>query len=137
MPGLWLAARSLQKEYGVPRLRIPYESLRRSVFYRFPFGLALQSLARMRLGGNAPCFLGFLTSTRFTLEGNWHGLEEVIRRPETAFELMVHPALPPMPSPPGWPVPWDSTVGESQERELAELRLLSGFFGSRRNPGVT
>ena len=122
LPGLWEVARSLQEEFGVPRLRIPYEGVARSAAYRFPFGLGLQTLARLRAGGESPAFLGFLTSTRFTLAANRGGLERVARKTGTRFELMVHPAL----------ADSDGTVGTalaaSQAGEIGELRKAAEFF---------
>ncbi|HKP98394.1 MAG TPA: ChbG/HpnK family deacetylase [Fibrobacteria bacterium] len=132
LPGLWAAARALQREYRIPRLRVPYESLGRSLAYRFPFGLGLQGLACLRRDGKARRFLGFLTSTRFTVAGNRRGLEQVIARPDLRFELMVHPALPPeIPAGPGASAPGAaSTAVGSREKEISELRLLPGFFRS-------
>ncbi len=127
LPGLWPEARSLQMEYGIPRLRVPYESLRRAVTYRFPFGLGLQALAFWRScgAGKAPVpgFLGFFTSTRFTLRENHAALERVRLQPWRGFELMVHPALPA--SGTGGIAPG---VAASQELEIAELRLVGEFF---------
>ena len=97
LPGLWRAARSLQTEFAVPRLRVPYESLARSLGYRFPFGLGMQALARLRMDRMAPGFIGFFTSTCFTLDANRKGLAQVRRSPDRMFELMVHPALPSVP----------------------------------------
>ncbi len=122
LPGLWQAAKSLQEEFSIPRLRVPYESLVRAVGYRFPFGLGMQALARMRVGKDTPGFIGFFTSTCFTVEGNRSGLARVGRKPEKMFELMVHPAL---------PAPGDS--GESamlvpaQKAEVGELRKLKAL----------
>jgi predicted glycoside hydrolase/deacetylase ChbG (UPF0249 family) len=129
LPGLWEAARSLQAEFGIPRLRVPYESLAHGLAYRFPFGLGLQALARFRSTPASPGFLGFFTSTRFTVAANRAGLEAVRRHPERAFELMVHPALPPGIGAPG-AVP--STVVPSQEAEVAELRKLKDFFAQNK-----
>jgi chitin disaccharide deacetylase len=129
LPGVWKAARALQREYGIPRMRVPFESLRRAAFHRFPFGLAFQLLARLRRDDIPRRFLGFMTSTRFTVDGNLAGLQEVMRRPEVEFELMVHPALPPMAPPPGWSGEEEITVAESQVREIGELRKLAALFG--------
>lgn len=155
LPGLWPVARALQSGFGIPRLRIPYESLRRSLAYRFPFGLGMQTLARLRAEGDTAAFLGFFTSMRFTVEANRAGLERVLREPEHPFELMVHPKLP-MAAETEWsggaggndgagesgpdvagadsraasaPDPGSRGAGE-QEREIAELRRLSGFFAA-------
>lgn len=122
LPGLWEAVRALQRQYRIPRLRVPYESVRRSVTYRFPFGLGLQALACLRARGETPRFFGFLSSTRFTLAANRAGLEQVILEPRHAFELMVHPALP------GEREERGTSIAPSQEREIAELRLTGEFF---------
>jgi predicted glycoside hydrolase/deacetylase ChbG (UPF0249 family) len=122
LPGLWQAAVALQEEFGIPRVRVPYESLVRAVGYRFPFGLGMQVLARMRVGEGTPGFIGFFTSTCFTVEGNRRALERVRGRPDRIFELMVHPALFP-----------DATSAEkvqvallapSKIKEVGELRKM-------------
>jgi predicted glycoside hydrolase/deacetylase ChbG (UPF0249 family) len=148
LPGLWRAARSLQKQFAIPRLRVPYESLRRSLFHKFPFGAALQALALARRRSSDPRLLGFFTSTHFTVAGNMAGLREAVRRPEKAFELMVHPALPGVhpalpgvhpalpgvhPALPGVHPALPGPAGEAglqpdQEREMDELRRLRDFF---------
>jgi predicted glycoside hydrolase/deacetylase ChbG (UPF0249 family) len=90
LPGLWQAALSLQKQFAIPRLRVPYESLARGVTYRFPFGLGLQALARLRKTQASPRLIGFFTSTRFTVRENLPALRKALRHPELPFELMVH-----------------------------------------------
>lgn len=127
LPGLWGMALSLQREFNVPRLRVPYEGLRRGLAYRFPFGAGLQALARLRAEGAPPAFLGFFTSTSFTLEANRAGLERVLAAPERRFELMVHPAVPEMPegARPG------AALAAGQVREREELRKLAAFFRER------
>lgn len=117
LPGLWDAARSLQEEFRVPRLRVPYEGILRCAGDRFPFGMALQCLARLRAQAGTG-FIGFATSTRFTLDANRAGLERVLREPGSRFELMVHPALPGE----------GPALGPGQGNELEELRKLSDFF---------
>jgi predicted glycoside hydrolase/deacetylase ChbG (UPF0249 family) len=127
LPGLWPAAKELQKEYGIPRLRVPYESLRRGFAHRFPFGLCMQALARIRADRDTPGFIGFLSSTRFTLEENHAALERVLLEPGRRFELMVHPALPAKAGAPAEPGE-ASRVLPSQEAEIAELRSAGEFF---------
>jgi len=127
LPGLWPAALSLRKEYGIPRLRVPYESVRRALFHRFPFGLGLQALARLRWTSRDPRFLGFLTSTRFTVAGNLPGLSEAMRRPGIRYELMVHPALPAEPGAPDRG-PRHGGLEASRENEMGELRRLRGML---------
>lgn len=129
LPGLWRAALSLQEEFGIPRLRVPYESVRRALFHRFPFGVGMQALARMRRSRRAPRFLGFLTSTRFTVEGNLPGLREVLHRPDTVYELMVHPALPAEPAVLARGAGRDG-LEASRENEMEELRRLRAMFAS-------
>lgn len=90
LPGLWPIASGLQERFAIPRLRVPYESITRGVTYRFPFGFALQALARARRAPATPGFIGFFTSGRFTVKENLAALREVLRRPEKRFELMVH-----------------------------------------------
>jgi predicted glycoside hydrolase/deacetylase ChbG (UPF0249 family) len=124
LPGLWQAARSLQAEFVIPRLRVPYESLTRAVAYRFPFGLGMQALAKRRMSASAPDFLGFFTSTCFTLEANRSGLERVRRNPRRSFELMVHPAMPQDAQPTADSAP----LSPEQEKEVGELRKLREFF---------
>jgi len=86
--------------------------------------------ARLRAGGEPPAFLGFFTSTGFTVGGNVGGLERVLREPERRFELMVHPAVAEMPAaaPPG------VGLAAGQAREPEELRNLSAFFRLRAPP---
>lgn len=123
LPGLWDAARSLQEEFRVPRLRVPYEGILRCAGDRFPFGMGLQALARLR-ADPARGFIGFAASTRFTVDANRRGLERVLREPHRLFELMVHPALPGEGPP----------LGPGQEGELGELRKLAGFFSASARP---
>jgi predicted glycoside hydrolase/deacetylase ChbG (UPF0249 family) len=127
LPGLWTAAKELQKEYGIPRLRVPYESLRRGLTHRFPFGLCMQALAGLRVDRDAPGFIGFFSSMRFTLAENHAALERVLLEPGRRFELMVHPALP---AGPGTPAEAGGVPQAlpSQEAEIAELRLTGEFF---------
>ena len=130
LPGLWETALSLQREFNIPRVRVPYEGLRRGLAYRIPFGAGLQALARKRSDGLPPAFLGFFTSTGFTVDGNRAGLERVLAEPERRFELMVHPAVAEMPAgaPPG------AGLGPGQVREPDELRKLAAFFAARVPP---
>jgi predicted glycoside hydrolase/deacetylase ChbG (UPF0249 family) len=127
LPGLWENALSLQRQFRVPRVRVPYEGLRRGLKHRFPFGAGFQALARLRAGGEPPAFLGFFSSTGFTVRGNLEGLERVLAHPGRSFELMVHPAVPEMPAgaPPG------AGLATGQFREPAELRKLAAFFRGR------
>jgi predicted glycoside hydrolase/deacetylase ChbG (UPF0249 family) len=129
LPGLWEAARSLQEEFRIPRLRVPYEGLARAVGHRFPFGLGLQGLARLRAGGEKPAFIGFFTSTRFTVAANSASLDRIPREPQRTFELMVHPALPADGKSGAGGV--DPHVAPEQAREIAELRALAQRFARR------
>ncbi len=147
LPGLWNAARRLQTEFGIPRLRVPYESLGRSLFYHFPAGLAMQALARFRRRDSAPAFIGFFTSTRFTVAGNRAALRKAAAREGGMHELMVHPALGeeeakaaaqaaggwtggglPGAGRPGVDAPFRSRIKASQVIELEELERLRGFY---------
>jgi predicted glycoside hydrolase/deacetylase ChbG (UPF0249 family) len=131
LPGLWGIARRLQREFQVPRLRVPYEGLRPGLAHRFPFGAGLQALARLRAGGRSPAFLGFFTSTCFTVEANRAGLARVLAEPDRSFELMVHPAVAEMPAGafPG------AALAPGQALEAGELRKLVAFFrGGARPP---
>lgn len=122
LPGLWAAAAGLQREFGIPRLRVPYEGLRACLFHRFPFGAALQALARWRARGEPPAFLGFRTSGGFTVAANREGLARAARDGRV-FELMVHPALERPPAgAEGGP---RAELRASQFRELDELRALA------------
>jgi chitin disaccharide deacetylase len=135
LPGLWGAASRLQAEFGIPRLRVPYESLGRALFHRFPGGLAMQALARFRKRAAAPAFIGFFTSTRFTVEANRAALRKAgpAGRP---CEVMVHPALGAAPvtadpaagERPGIDVPFRTRIHPGQEREIAELARLRDFY---------
>ncbi len=131
LPGLWEAARSLQEEFRIPRLRIPYEGVTRAIPYRFPFGFAMQALARLRADGEKPAFIGFFTSTRFTLAGNRAALDRIQGEPGRRFELMVHPALPQAGSP---GTPPEVALAPEQEAELDELRKLAAYFGDTGRP---
>jgi len=146
LPGIWPVARSLQVQFKIPRLRVPYESLRRALSIKFPFGLGLQFLARMRWTEDDARLLGFATSTRFTLEANQAGLRQVLAHPDRKFELMVHPAevaasgsgsgsattSPGSGASASHP---DSnlhgySLDAAQFQEVAELRRLRDFFGT-------
>lgn len=123
LPGLWQATVALQKEFGIPRVRVPYESLARAVGYRFPFGLGMQALARMRVKKDTPGFAGFFTSTCFTAEGNRGALNRVRGYPERRFELMVHPALPDGSAE-------GASLAPTQVAEIGELRKLKAILNS-------
>ncbi len=128
LPGIWPVAVALQKEFAIPRLRVPYESLSASIFHKFPFGLGLQALAFYRAWNNGGVkqagdrrrLIGFFTSTRFNLEANRKRLSKVVEHPEIDFELMVHPAL---------PAEADSLPPE-QYQEIQALERLREFFHS-------
>jgi hypothetical protein len=81
-------------------------------------------LAKRRMSASAPDFLGFFTSTCFTLEANRSGLERVRRNPRRSFELMVHPAMPQDAQPTADSAP----LSPEQEKEVGELRKLREFF---------
>jgi predicted glycoside hydrolase/deacetylase ChbG (UPF0249 family) len=137
LPGLWSVALRLQSEFRIPRLRVPYESLGRAIFHRFPSGLAMQVLARLRSPGAAHAFIGFFTSTGFTVEANRKALRKAAGARAGAYEVMVHPALPEAEAAiagptgagrPGIDVPFRSRIKPSQAREIGELGLLRDFF---------
>lgn len=115
LPGIWKVACAIREEAGIPRLRVPYESLTRAAGYRFPFGLGFQALSLLRRSSGTGRFLGFFTSTRFTLAGNLPGLDEVLRRPHLGYELMVHPGQAP-----------DGGLSDDPENVAAEGPWLSG-----------
>ena len=117
LPGLWPVARALQREFRIPRLRVPYESLAGNALHRFPFGLGLQALARLRMRADSPGFIGFRASTAFTAAAHRRALRAVLSRPDRTFELMVHPALPPAGTAENGAV-----LAASQYREIEELR---------------
>ena len=125
LPGLWRVTMELQKEFGVPRVRVPYESLVRAVGYRFPFGLGMQVLARMRIKKDTPGFIGFFTSMCFTVEGNRGALERVKKHQMRVVELMVHPVLPEGGSANGSAVAPPATEQVMEMGELRKLRLES------------
>jgi predicted glycoside hydrolase/deacetylase ChbG (UPF0249 family) len=148
LPGIWPVTVALQKEFGIPRLRVPYESLWKSVFLKFPFGFGLQVLAFARMKENATKvqkgdrrqLLGFNTSTRFTLSGNRHLIQQILARPDRYFELMVHPAMPMDNNPDNFLSRRDTSslskiplVAESQVEEVEELEKLRDFFLSPDN----
>jgi chitin disaccharide deacetylase len=94
LPGLWQACCTVRREWNIPRLRIPYEGMWRSLGHRFPFGLGMQALARLRLSqaeGHRTRFAGFFTSMHFTCDAHADLPQHVGQSPNTPFELMVHP----------------------------------------------
>jgi predicted glycoside hydrolase/deacetylase ChbG (UPF0249 family) len=125
LPGLWGAAQAIKERYRIPRLRVPFEGFGPNLARRFPFALALQALAWMRLGRDGRRLIGFATSTAFTVEGNARLLDEAARHPDRLYEVMVHPALQ------GGEGPEEGAPAESQCRELGELRRLKARFESR------
>jgi predicted glycoside hydrolase/deacetylase ChbG (UPF0249 family) len=125
LPGLWRAALALQEEFGIPRVRVPYESLVRAVGYRFPFGLGMQVLARIRVGKDTPGFVGFFTSTCFTVEGNRKALERVGKNTGRVVELMVHPA---MSTEGSLSRPESTILAPTQKKEIGELRRFRLAF---------
>lgn len=141
LPGIWPVAVALQKEFGIPRLRVPYESLSRSVFYKFPFGFALQVLAALRKiepGLHASKtdrrrLIGFFSSTHFTLEANLRGLRMVKENPQRHYELMVHPAVPcELERSESFDLTL-SKVSVGQAREVEELGRVLEFFRFQSN----
>jgi hypothetical protein len=122
-------ARDLQFQYRIPRLRVPYEGLSRSAMHKFPYGLALQALARLRRGHDPRFLIGFRTSTAFTLAGNLRLLQAVLEHPDRGYELMVHPALA------GGEGPTAGAPAPSQEAEIPELRKARDFLLGVRFPG--
>lgn len=137
LPGLWQAARRLQQDLGIPRLRVPYESLGRGLMHRFPFGFALQALSRWRDHPGASAFIGFFTSTAFTVDANRKALRAVAANPGRSYELMVHPALALNASgaaseaealDAAAAAAFRSRIKPSQEREMDELRKLGEFY---------
>ena len=136
LPGIWPVAVALQKEFGIPRLRVPYESLSGSIFYKFPFGFALQALALFRSTnsraltqtGDRRRLLGFFTSTQFTVAANRKRLGNVIYHPEQEFELMVHPALPADSEFSNTLDPEFWVVQPKQAEEVKELEILQELF---------
>jgi predicted glycoside hydrolase/deacetylase ChbG (UPF0249 family) len=134
LPGLWQATVELQEEFGIPRVRVPYESLVRAVGYRFPFGLGMQVLARLRVKKGTPGFVGFFTSTCFTLEENQRALEKVRRGAGRVLELMVHPAMPEVGAAPNAEA---AVLAPTQKLEMGELRKLrSEFTRWGKSPGT-
>lgn len=98
LPGIWEVICKLRQEFGISRLRVPYESLRESVFHRFPLGFAFQALAYKRwrqassLNPMPEHFLGYFTSTRFRFEAYRQKIKRVLALGQPC-ELMVHPVL--------------------------------------------
>jgi predicted glycoside hydrolase/deacetylase ChbG (UPF0249 family) len=90
MPGLFQVARDLQCEFGIERLRSPYEPTLRAWLKEFPMGAGLQTLALARSSQVSEEFAGVGTSMNFRAEAYRHFASEVARRPDTQFELMVH-----------------------------------------------
>lgn len=128
LPGIWPVAKALKEEFRIPRLRVPYESLARAAGYRFPFGLGFQALARTRRARGDVRFLGFLTSTRFTVEGNLPGLAETLRHPERSYELMVHPGQAPDGGLSDDPANAAARGPHLPGHEMDELRMLQFFL---------
>lgn len=128
LPGIWTVSCELREEFGIPRLRVPYESLARAAAYRFPFGLGFQALSLMRRSAGDARFLGFLTSTRFTVNGNLGGLATVLRRPDLAFELMVHPGQAPDGGLSDDPANVNADGPWLSGHEMDELRRLQAYF---------
>jgi predicted glycoside hydrolase/deacetylase ChbG (UPF0249 family) len=114
LPGIWGITAQLRREFGIPRLRVPYEGLWRSLTFRFPLGMAFQCLSWMRtwqVEGQRMRFAGFFTSMHFNFDAHQAWLESVGRHPEVGHELVVHPGQAP-----------DGSFAEG--RELGELRRL-------------
>ncbi|SRR6266542_616665 len=105
LPRLWTVIVELQRDYGVPTVRRPYERSMRAWFKSFPMGVGLQALAASRPGPISERFFGAGASMGFTAEPHRRFAEEVMSNPTQPYELMVH-------------------VGEDErgQRELHELR---------------
>jgi predicted glycoside hydrolase/deacetylase ChbG (UPF0249 family) len=129
LPGLWGAACRLREKHRIPRLRTPFEASARAALVKFPFGLAFQALARWRWNADQPRFIGFSTSTRFTVAENRALLGQIPRHPDRKFEIMVHPALAP-----GEDGAIDATQPAAplatRSAEIEELRKLRALFQS-------
>ena len=128
LPGLWPIILRLQKEFDIPRIRIPYESISRSIFKSFPFGSLLQILAKLRWTNEQSRLIGFSGSSHFTLAPNKKALYAVKKHPDCLFELMVHPVL----SPNHKEIPdFENKLsfgGVERQNEIVELRQLSAFL---------
>ena len=92
LPGLWSVAKSLQTEFNIPELRVPYEGIERNLTVKFPFGAMLQVLSKWRMEKESREFFGFNSSTAYRFSHSQKQLAQVLRYPEKKFELMVHPA---------------------------------------------
>lgn len=103
LPGLWDVAQKLQREFSIPRLRLPYESLGKALFHRFPFGFIFQLLVACRhwqdrrrppafSGALRERFYGFFRSTRFDFAAYRSVLEKALSSQQDC-ELMVHPIV--------------------------------------------
>jgi predicted glycoside hydrolase/deacetylase ChbG (UPF0249 family) len=132
LPGLWSAACRLRERYRIPRLRAPFEASMKATLVKFPFGLAFQALARLRWNADQPRFIGFSTSTRFTVEENRALLRQIRRYPDRKFEIMVHPALAPGEEGALDEIPPAAALAPEASRptEIEELRKLRDFFRS-------
>ncbi|MFC1584826.1 ChbG/HpnK family deacetylase [Fibrobacterota bacterium] len=132
LPGLWPIAKKLQQEFSIPHLRVPFESLRRSLFLHFPFGLFFQLLAwfRLREKGNR-VFFGFVHGMNFQFQSYKKYFDRVLLQPDTHFELMVHPGYPPeaKDSPLSY---WNA----SWENEIRQLGLTAEYFSVNRVPAA-
>ncbi len=131
LPGLWQVASRLQDECGIARLRVPYESLRRGLFHQFPFGPALQALAYFRRRHEPTRFIGIFTSMRFTVTDNLKALSQVRLKPDTPFELMVHPGQSPESGNPAIPSDTSLNLQMGVDPEMEELRQLHFFLSPR------
>jgi chitin disaccharide deacetylase len=123
LPGIWGITAQLRRDFGIPRLRVPYEGFLRSLTFRFPFGIAFQSLAWLRaqqVEGTRMRFAGFFTSMHFNLDAHQSWLERVSRHPEIGHELVVHPGQAP-----------DGSFAEG--REIDELWRLHQSYGIDRD----
>lgn len=129
LPGLWSAACRLRERHRIPRLRVPFEASPQAALVKFPFGAALQALARLRWTADQPRFIGFSTSARFTVAENLPLLREIPRHPGRQYEIMVHPALAP-----GEEGADDGFLSAarapeaSRAAEIGELRALRAMF---------
>jgi predicted glycoside hydrolase/deacetylase ChbG (UPF0249 family) len=130
LPGLWPAACRLREKYRIPRLRVPFEASLKAALVKFPFGTALQALARLRWNEDQPRFIGFSTSARFTVAENLALLREIPRHPDRKYEIMVHPALAPGEGgAAGASLPAAVRAPEAaRTAEIGELRKLRAIF---------
>lgn len=131
LPGIWGVVLKLQQEFGVNRIRIPFEGAFNSFRHQFPFGAGLQIISAIRkfqYTGEPVHFRGIKTSTNFEFSKYSSLPENILHHPKEKFELMVHPGYPLRFDAKGTEIDFDKNSYFQRNHENRELKVFKEKF---------